>query len=293
MPKIALLFPGQGAQQLGMGAGLIARFPAARSYFERASAVLGYDLLELCLNGPESSLNATDHCQPALFVHSVASLASLIEQKPDLMESVVGVAGLSLGEYSGLAAAGVLEFEEGVRLVHERGSAMQAAAEAQPSGMASVLGLEVEQVQAVCDAARLPGEVLQVANLLCPGNTAISGHQASIEAAESVALQMGAMKYIRLAVAGAFHTAIMDSAVDRLKKAISTTSTMKKSTVPVYSNVDAVPHTEPSEFGELLAKQVVSPVRWEASLRALFGRRSRSVLRDWCWTRARWNVEAN
>lgn len=268
MPKIALLFPGQGAQQLGMGAGLLARFPEAKSYFDRASAVLGYDLLELCLNGPDDRLNATVHSQPALFVHSVASLASLNQSQPDLVNSVVGAAGLSLGEYSALASAGVLEFEDGVRLVQHRGAAMQAAADSQPSGMASVLGLSVEDVQAVCQAACLPGEILQVANLLCPGNTAISGHKASLEAAEAVAMQNGAMRFIRLAVAGAFHTAIMNPAVERLKTAIASVP-MKPASVPIYSNVDAAPHTQPTEFPSLLAQQVVTPVRWEASLRAM------------------------
>ncbi len=268
MPKIALLFPGQGAQQLGMGAGLLARFPDAKSYFDRASTVLGYDLLAMCHNGPESRLNATVHSQPALFVHSVASLASLMDQQPDLMSSVVGVAGLSLGEYSALAAAGVFSFEDGVRIVQERGAAMQAAAESQPSGMASVLGLSIEEVQSVCDEARQSCEILQIANLLCPGNTAISGHNASLDAVEPIAAAKGAMKVVRLAVAGAFHTPIMNSAVDRLKQVLSVVS-MKDASVPLYSNVDAAPHTASAEFSDLLAQQVVTPVRWEASLRAL------------------------
>jgi len=251
-----------------MGAGLLARFPAARSYFDRASAVLGYDLFELCQNGPDDRLNATDHCQPALFVHSVASLASLLDQQPDLMGSVLAVAGLSLGEYSALAAAGVLSFEDGVRLVQERGAAMQAASEAQPSGMASVLGMSVEDVQSVCDIARQKDEVLLVANLLCPGNTAISGHAASVAAAQGVATEKGALKVVPLSVAGAFHTPIMNPAVERLRSALANVP-MKKASVALYSNVDAAPHFEPNEFQELLAKQVVTPVLWEATLRNL------------------------
>ena len=268
MPKTALLFPGQGAQYLGMGAGLLARFPDAKSCFDRASVVLGYDLLGLCLNGPEERLNATIHCQPALFVHSVASLASLVHQHPEVMDSVVAVAGLSLGEYSAMAAAGVLDFEDGVRLVKERGAAMQAAAESQPSGMASLLGMTIEDIQAVCDEARQPGEVLQIANLLCPGNTAISGHIASLEAAEAIAMQKGAARFIRLSVAGAFHTSIMNSAVERLKDVLTNVS-LRKATKVLYSNVDAAPHVEPSDFRDLLAKQVVNPVRWESTLREL------------------------
>jgi [acyl-carrier-protein] S-malonyltransferase len=266
--KIALLFPGQGAQQLGMGRGLVERFPEAKSYFDRASAVLGYDLFELCLNGPEDKLNATNHSQPALFVHSVASLASLLASKPDLMDSVVHVAGLSLGEYSALAAAGVVSFEDGVRLVQERGLAMQSAAEAVPSGMASVIGFSVEQVQELCDKARLDNEILQVANLLCPGNIAISGHVASLQKAESVAAEMGATRFIRLSVAGAFHTAIMNSASERLKQALKNVE-MKDASVGLISNVDASNHTEPADFRDLLSRQLVSPVRWEDSLRAM------------------------
>jgi [acyl-carrier-protein] S-malonyltransferase len=268
VPKIALLFPGQGAQQVGMGSGLIQRFPGAKSYFDRASRVLGFDLLELCAGGPEERLHATDNSQPALFVHSVASLASLEASQPDLMKSVVAVAGLSLGEYSALAAAGVIDFEDGVRLVRERGAAMQAAAESVASGMASVIGFSLEQVQELCDKARLPSEVLQVANLLCPGNIAISGHAASLDNAEKVSVEMGATKFIRLSVAGAFHTAIMNSASTRLTNALQSV-TMRAASVPLVSNVDAQSHSEPSEFKTLLAKQLVSPVQWEESLRRL------------------------
>ncbi len=145
---------------------------------------------------------------------------------------------------------------------------MQAAAEAQPSGMASVIGLSVDDLRHVCEAARQPQEVLEIANLLCPGNTAISGHLASLAAAEKLALKKGAMKFVRLAVAGAFHTSIMNPAVDRLKEAIDQV-TLQVARVPVFANVDAQPHTEPHEFIDLLPKQVVTPVRWEDSLRAM------------------------
>ncbi len=249
-----------------MGRGLVERFPEAKSFFDRASEVLGYDLFELCQTGPEEKLHATNHSQPALFVHSMASLASLLATQPDLMSSVVAVAGLSLGEYSALAAAGVVSFEDGVRLVQERGLAMQAAAESVPSGMASVIGLSNEQVQELCDKARLNGEILQIANLLCPGNIAISGHAASIQNAEKMSSEMGATKFIRLPVAGAFHTAIMNAASERLKKALQSVA-MQTATVGLISNVDASNHSSPNEFRDLLARQLVSPVRWEESLR--------------------------
>ncbi len=251
-----------------MGLGLVERFPEAKSYFDRASSVLGYDLFELCARGPEEKLHATKHSQPALFVHSVACLASLQAAQPDLMKSVTAVAGLSLGEYSALAAAGVVEFEDGVRLVQERGLAMQAAAEAVASGMASVIGFSTEQVEELCTKARLDGEILQVANLLCPGNIAISGHSASLDNAEKVAGEMGATKFIRLAVAGAFHTAIMNPASERLKQALQSVK-MNPASIPLTSNVDAQPHVSPDEFRDLLAKQLVSPVRWEDCLRSM------------------------
>jgi len=271
--KIALLFPGQGAQTVGMGAGIVSRCEAARDLFDRAANVLGYDLLDLCVNGPSDRLNLTSFSQPALFVHSAAALKELQLKSADegIADPVSGasaVAGLSLGEYSALYAAGAMDFESGVKLVAERGAAMQDAASSQPSGMASILGLEIDQVQKLCDDARQEGEILQIANLLCPGNTAISGHQKSIDAAEAVATSMGAMKFIRLPVAGAFHTDIMTPAVTRLKAAIDACP-MQNAKIPLYANVDAAAHCDASDFRELLPRQVVSPVRWEDSLRAM------------------------
>jgi [acyl-carrier-protein] S-malonyltransferase len=268
VPNVALLFPGQGAQFLGMGKGLLERSPSARDFFQRASVVLGYDLAKMCTEGPESDLHLTSFSQPALFVHSMAALSEFLLVRPDMIASVVAVAGLSLGEYSALACAGAISFEDGVRLVQERGAAMQNAASAIPSGMASVLGLSREEVDAVCDAARQQGEILQVANLLCPGNIAVSGHAASIDAIETKATDMGASRCIRLSVAGAFHTDIMKPAVEQLDRALSTTS-FSDPRFPVFCNVDAQPHVHASEFAPLLTKQVVSPVLWEATLRGL------------------------
>lgn len=267
MPKTALLFPGQGAQTVGMGTGLLARSEKARELFSTASDILGYDLAELCQKGPESELHLTCHSQPALFVHSVASLADFFHQRPDVAAEVVCVAGLSLGEYSALHAAGAISFEDGVRLVAARGRAMQDAATAVPSGMASVLGLDRDQVEGLCDQTRLDGEILQVANLLCPGNIAISGHTASLAAAETAAAAAGA-KFIRLSVAGAFHTAIMQPAVARLQAALSEAK-VADAKIPLVANVDAAPHTSASDFVQLLTKQIVSPVLWENSLRYL------------------------
>jgi len=265
--KTALLFPGQGAQTVGMGVGLRQRSVRARQLFEIASELLGYDLGKLCGEGPEAELSRTVHSQPALFVHSVAALADFFEQHPEIQDQVAFVAGLSLGEYSALYAAGSLGFEDGVRLVAARGSAMQSAASAVPSGMASILGLERDQVDALCDASRNPGEILQVANLLCPGNIAISGHASSLDRCEQNASAAGA-KFIRLSVAGAFHTNIMAPAVAALTEAIQHAH-LQPARIPLVSNVDALPHQSADEFARLLTRQILSPVQWESSLRKM------------------------
>lgn len=251
-----------------MGKGLLERSQVARDLFSRASELLGIDLAQLCLEGPDEKLHQTNHSQPALFVHSVAALHALREERPELIDSVVAVAGLSLGEYSALAAAEALSFDDGVRLVRARGEAMQDAAAAVSSGMASVLGLDPSQVQALCDQSRQPGEILKVANLLCPGNIAISGQTASLDSAEAKASEAGASRFIRLNVAGAFHTDIMKPAVDRLATAIEQTK-LQTLRFPIIANVDAQAHRDPAEIGGLLTKQMISPVLWEQSLRTL------------------------
>lgn len=268
MSRTAFLFPGQGAQVVGMGRALVERLPAARQLFDRAAEVLGLDLAELCFQGPAERLDATDISQPALYVTSLAALESLRAEAPAVVESCHAAAGLSLGEYTALVFAGVLEFEDGLRVVRARGQAMQAASEANPSGMVSILGLDRGQVEALCDQVRQPGETLQVANLLCPGNIVISGSRAACQRAAEAAPAAGAMKAIPLAVAGAFHTALMNSAVDQLA-AVLASVTLHRPRLPVYSNVDAAPHDDPAEIRDLLVRQVVSPVRWEDSLRAL------------------------
>lgn len=267
MSRVALLFPGQGAQSVGMATGLLARSPQAQSLFATASEILGFDLAQLCAQGPDTELNLTSNSQPALFVHSAAALADFYQQHPEIADQVVAVAGLSLGEYSALYAAGSLSFESGVQLVAARGRAMQTAASAVSSSMASVIGVEKDQVSAFCDQARQPGEILQLANLLCPGNIAISGHTASIDACEKLVTEAG-FRFIRLAVAGAFHTDIMQPAVSELQRAL-VQAQLADAKVPLVANVDAQAHRHASEFTELLPRQIVSPVLWEASLRTL------------------------
>jgi [acyl-carrier-protein] S-malonyltransferase len=268
MTKIALLFPGQGAQSIGMAKPFLDAVPAAKSLFDSAADILGYDLLKLCTDGPVEKLDSTAVSQPAIFVTSLAALEVLRLQKPDVVASASAAAGLSLGEYTALVFAGALSFEQGVRLVKERGEAMQAAADASPSTMLSILGLDREKIETICQEAKQPGEVLQIANLLCPGNIVVSGHKPSCAKAAELATAAGAMKTIPLAVAGAFHTPIMAPASDRLAKALSNT-TFTDAKIPVTSNVDAAAHTQSGDFSGLLVKQLVSPVQWDDSMRAL------------------------
>ena len=239
--------------------------PAAKQLFDRASEILGYDLADVCFNGPAEKLNSTDVSQPALYVGSMAALEKLKQESPDVYDQCEGAAGLSLGEYTAIAFAGGLSFEEGLKLVERRGQAMQAAADQTPSGMVSVLGLDRQQTQKVCDQARVEGEILEIANLLCKGNIAVSGSQVSCERVPAIAESAGAMKCVPLAVAGAFHTSIMESAVQKLADALTQVE-LHTTRLPVYSNVDALPHRQPEEFQDLLVRQVCGPVLWQDSM---------------------------
>lgn len=267
MNRIAFLFPGQGAQAVGMGKRLAESLPAVARLYDRAEEVLGYNLAKLCFEGPAEELDSTVISQPALFVTSLAALESLRAESPDVVLSCEAAAGLSLGEYTAMVYAGVMDFEDGLALVQKRGAAMQEASDATPSGMVSILGLERVQVVALCEKAR-GAEVLQVANLLCPGNIVISGTVAACERAAETAQSLGAMKAVPLAVAGAFHTGIMRPADDRLAEALSRVP-MHRPRIPVVSNVDARPHDSPEEIRQLLIQQVLQPVLWEDSMRYL------------------------
>jgi len=264
--KTAFLFPGQGAQYVGMGAALAASHPAARALFDEAPAILGYDLLAVCANGPAERLNATDVSQPAIFVASLAALESIKQSGPDVLNDVVATAGLSLGEYTALVFAGAMTFADGLKVVRERGRAMQAASEASPSGMVSALLLDLDKVSEVVAESKPQGQ-LWVANYLCPGNTVLSGDASAIGAAEKLIEAKGG-KPVRLAVAGAFHTDLMKPADNKLAAVLAGVN-IRSPRVPVWSNVDAQAHTEPGEIRALLVQQVLNPVRWEETMRAL------------------------
>jgi [acyl-carrier-protein] S-malonyltransferase len=268
--KVAFLFPGQGAQTVGMGKELYQQLPAAKELFDRADEILGFELSKLCFEGPAEALNATDVSQPALYVASLAALEDLKGSQPDLVSNCAGAAGLSLGEYSALAFAGAIDFESGLKVVRLRGQAMQNAANATPSGMTSVLGLEEAKVDELCERVNAIGQgKIWKANMLCPGNIAVSGDKSALEQVGPIAEELGAMKAVPLAVAGAFHTDLMKPADEQLAEALKAAE-IQPPRLPVYSNVTAAPHeADPDQIRQALAIQVTKGVRWEESIRKM------------------------
>jgi [acyl-carrier-protein] S-malonyltransferase len=266
VPQVAFLFPGQGAQAVGMGRQLCESLPAARRLFDEAAEVLGYDLAAVCANGPPERLNSTVVSQPAIFVSSLAALESLKTSQPDVVAACTAAAGLSLGEYTALVFAGALSFRDGLSVVRQRGEAMQAAADARAGAMVAILGLDEPAVRDLCQRAR-DNHVLELANYLCPGNIALSGNKEACDAVERLAESAGG-RAIRLAVAGAFHTGLMKPADLALGRALAQVE-LRPPRLPVWSNVDASPHTDPDEIRRLLVRQVLEPVQWEKSMRGL------------------------
>ena len=268
----AFLFPGQGAQSVGMAKELCETSKEAKEMFDRARAILGYDLLDLCVNGPAEKLNSTVVSQPAIYVSSMAALEKMksTSEGRAKIDAVDVCAGLSLGEYTALAFAGAFSFEDGLKLVKLRGEAMQAAADAQPSSMAAIIGLSAEKCEELCKAAsEQSGKDVRVANYLCNGNYAVSGAVEAIEKVEQIAKpEFKAKMAVRLAVAGAFHTDFMKPAVEKLEKQLAAT-TINATRIPVISNVDMLPHTDPDSIRKTLATQVTNPVRWEGSMQKL------------------------
>ena len=242
--------------------------PAAKALFDEASEILGYDLLELCTSGPKEKLDSTVVSQPAIFVASMAAVEKMRqEQGQEAVEAATCAMGLSLGEYSALCFADAISFADGVKVTKARGEAMQAASDAIDTGMVSVIGLSKDKVVDLCAAAtEKAGEKVQIANLLCNGNYAVSGHMKACDVVTEIAKpDFKARMTVKLAVAGAFHTDFMAPAVDSLKSVLEGVE-IKKPRIPVVSNVDAKPHSDPTAIKELLAKQVTAPVMWENSV---------------------------
>lgn len=265
--KTALLFPGQGAQAVGMGKDLYERLAPARNLFDRAEEILGLPLKKLCFEGPEEQLARTDICQPAIFTMSVAALECLRASAGAAATAPAFTAGLSLGEYTALYAAGAMDFETGLKLVARRGAAMQQAATAVPSGMVSLIGLDEAQAQQLC-AEAAGGEVLTCANFNCPGQIVISGALAACKRAEELAPKFGAKGAVPLKVAGAFHSAIMAPAAAALDEALGGVN-FSDPNVLVISNVDAQPVARAADIRPKLVAQLTSSVRWQQSVEYL------------------------
>jgi [acyl-carrier-protein] S-malonyltransferase len=242
------------------------RSPAARAVFDRANEALGYDLYALCAEGPADKLTRTDVCQPAILATSAACLAAGQEQGRLDLNQVVAALGLSLGEYTALYAAGVLTLEDALKLVHLRGTAMQDASDDPPSSMTSILGASREDAEAICLAATEGGGVCVVANLNAPGQVVISGDKQSLDRAEAIAAERGFRRAIRLAVAGAFHSPLMEPARARLEEAIAGCE-FKTALFNVYGNVDAAPTTDPDKLRSNLMQQLTQPVLFADSIR--------------------------
>ena len=269
MNSKAVLFPGQGAQKVGMAADFVERYPAARELFDRAADVLGYDLPALCLEGPSEELTLTKHCQPAIFLTS-AAIVTVLEQEGVLnRDDVTATAGLSLGEYTALWYAGAFSFEDGLRLVSKRGTFMQEASDAPPSGMVSLIGADREQAETVAEKAA-ESEVLTVANLLSPGQIVLSGTKTAVERAVGVAKEEGIRRAIVLNVAGAFHSALMSSAAERLRDELKATE-IKTPRIPVAGNVTGQFMRDADEIRRCLEAQVVKPVLWVDAMSTMLG----------------------
>ena len=255
----AFVFPGQGAQFVGMGKDLYENNPVAKEMFDKANEILGFNITDLMFNGTDEDLRQTKVTQPAIFLHSVILAKTMGDDfNPDM------VAGHSLGEFSALVAAGALSFEDGLRLVSARAQAMQKACEKTPSTMAAVLALPDAKVEELC--ASVTEGVVVPANYNCPGQIVISGSIEGVDAACAKMLEAGAKRALKLKVGGAFHSPLMDPAKVELEAAINATE-IHAPKCPVYQNVDAMPHTDPAEIKKNLVAQLTASVRWTQTVK--------------------------
>lgn len=251
----AYVFPGQGAQFVGMGKDLYDNHPLAKELFEKANAILGFRITDIMFGGTDEDLKQTKVTQPAVFLHSVISALCLPDFQPAM------VAGHSLGEFSALVAAGALSFEDGLRLVYARALAMQKACEITPSTMAAVIALADDVIEGICDEVSTSNNVVVAANYNCPGQVVISGNVDAVKAACTRMKEAGAKRALPLAVGGAFHSPCMEPARQELAEAIEATD-FHTPICPIYQNVDARPHTDATEIKINLLSQLTSPVRW-------------------------------
>ena len=266
--KTAFLFPGQGAQTVGMGADIVPAFPVAAALFQKANDIVGLDLRKVCFEGPADRLNSTSMSQPAIFVTSAALLEVLRTSPATASLQPDVTAGLSMGEYTALYAAGVLSFEDGLRLVRKRGEAMQAAAKAVQGSMVSIIGLEEDKVRQLCDEAS-EGELLDPVNFNCPGQIVVSGTIGACERVERVAEKYGAIKAIRLEVAGAFHTPLMFRAAEALQEALWQSRISPPGSVKTAVNITAEYYTSADGIIDGLTRQLVSPILWQKCMERL------------------------
>lgn len=264
---LALLFPGQGSQAVGMGKALCDASAAARAVFEEADRVLGFPLSTLCFEGPEEELKRTANTQPAILTHSIAALADLRARAPEKLEGAAFAAGHSLGEYSANVAAGALAFAEAVALVRARGQFMQEAVPAGVGAMAAIVGLAPEAVEAACREAA-QGETVAPANYNSPEQTVIAGHAAAVERASQACLARGAKRAIPLPVSAPFHCALMSPAREKMRPLLDKAA-FAGASLPVVTNVDAAPESGGAGLRDALVRQIDSPVRWVESVQLL------------------------